>query len=122
MQIGSAQTGWEKMKINKNETYIIDHVKLRDTGSLLPVVFDIEEGYRRGGLVKSEDGEHVFLIGVSNVKADEPMMDYKPQEDEKMTTVCGLIIHSKRDAEVLSEFFDFIAKSIEEEENRRNEG
>ena len=106
------------MDIGKAEKYIFDHVKIRDTGSLLPVVFDIDEGYRRGGLLKSDEGENVALIAVSNIKADEPAMDYKLREDEKTTSICGLIIHSKKEAEVLSEFFKYIAENIEEQEGR----
>lgn len=100
------------MNIGKNEKFIFDHVKLRDTGSLLPVVFDIDEGYRRGGLVKSDEGEYVALVGVSNVKTDKPNMNYKLQEDEKTTSIYGLIIHNKEEAEVLSEFFKFVAEQM----------
>lgn len=106
----------EIMDIGKSGKYIFDHVKIRDTGSLLPVVFDIDVGYRRGGLVKSDEGENIALIAVSNIKADEPAMDYKLREDEKTTSICGLIIHSKKEAEVLSEFFKYIADNIEEQE------
>ena len=106
------------MNIGKSEKYLFDHVTIRDTGSLLPVVFDIDEGYRRGGLLKSDEGENVALIAVSNIKADEPAMDYKLREDEKATSICGLIIHNKKEAEVLSEFFKFVADEIEKTEGR----
>ena len=102
------------MNIGKSEKYIFDHVKIRDTGSLLPVVFDIEKGYRRVGLLKSDEGENVVLIAVSNIKDDEPKKDYKLREDEKVTSICGLIIHNKKEAEVWSEFFKYIAGNIEE--------
>ena len=101
------------MNIGKSEKYIFDHVTIRDTGSLLPVVFDIDEGYRRGGLVKSDEGEYAAIIAVSNMKADKPMMNYELHENEKTSSICGLIIHSKKEAEVLSEFFKFVADEIE---------
>ena len=100
------------MKGNKKEKYIFEHVSLRDTGSLFPVVFDIEDGYRRGGLLKSENGEYVALCAVSNIKCDEPMMNYELQENEETTSICGMIIHNKKEAEVLSEFFKFVAQQI----------
>ena len=95
-----------------------DHVKIRDTGSLLPVVFDIDDGYRRGGLAKSDEGEYAAMIGVSNIKTDEPMMNYERQENEKISYIYGLIIHSKKEAEVLSEFFKYVAEDIEELKGR----
>lgn len=101
------------MDIDKTEKHIFDHVRLRDTGSLFPVVFDIENGYRRGGLVKSDEGEWVALIGVSNMKTEEQSMNYKLQENEKTDTIFGMIIHNKKEAEVLSEFFKFVAEQIE---------
>lgn len=94
------------------------HVTIRNIGSLLPLVFDIEDGYRRGGLVKSEEGEYVALIGVSNIKADEPKMNYEPQEGEETISLCGMIIHNKREAEVLSEFFKYVAEHIDEQKDR----
>ena len=106
------------MNIGKSEKYIFDHVTIRDTGSLLPVVFEIDEGYRRGGLVKSDEGEYAALIGVSNIKTDEPMMNYKRQENEKVSYIYGLIIHSKKEAKVLSEFFKYVAEDIEKLEGR----
>ena len=106
------------MNIGKAEKYNIDHVTLRDTGSLLPVVFDIDDGYRRGCLGRTDKGEYVALIGVSNIKADEPMMDYKEQDGEKITSIYGIIIHNKWEAEVLSEFFKYAADTIEKYESR----
>lgn len=106
------------MNTGKSEKFIFDHVTIRDTGSLLPVVFDIDEGYRRGGLVKSDEGEYAAIIAVSNIKADEPMINYELQENEKTSSICGLIIHSKKEAEVLSEFFKYIAETIEKQEGR----
>ena len=94
----------EGMDIGNSERYIFNNVKIRDTGSLLPVVFDIHEGYRRGGLIKSDKGEYAALIGVSNTKVDEPSRNYERQKDEEISYVIGLIIQSKNEAEVLSEF------------------
>ena len=106
------------MDISESEKYIFDHVKIRDTGSLLPVVFDIDEGYRRGGFGKSDEGEYAVMIGVSNIKTDEPMLNYERQKNEKISYIHGLIIHSKKEAEVLSEFFKYIAETIEKQESR----
>ena len=100
------------MKIGENEKYIFNHVKIRDTGSLLPVVFDIENGYRRGGWNKTEDGEYVALFGVSNIKADEQKMGYELKENEKTSAIFGMIIHNQKEAEVLSEFFKQLANEI----------
>ena len=97
------------MNIGKAEKIIFDHVKIRDTGSLLPVVFDIDEGYRRGGIVKSDKGECVALFAVSNLKANESKMNYEMQENEKTSSIFGFIVHNKTEAEILSEFFKYIA-------------
>lgn len=109
------------MKIDKKEKYIFDHVTIRDTGSLLPVVFDIESGYRRGGWVISDEGEYIALTAVSNIKADEPIMNYELKEDEKTTSICGLVIHNKDEAKVLSEFFKCLADEIEKKEKVKND-
>jgi len=100
------------MKITKTENINFDHVKLMDTGSPLPVVFSIDEGYRRGACYKTKDGENVAIIGVSNVKAKETTIDYKEQEGEEITALLGLVINSKQEAEVLGEFFMNIAKQM----------
>ena len=44
-----------------NKEYNFEHVKIRDTGSVLPLVFDIDDGYRRGGLGKTDEGDYVAL-------------------------------------------------------------
>ncbi len=102
------------MNIGNNEKYLFDHVKLRDTGSLFPVVFDIENGYRRGGLNKSDDGEYVVIFGVSNIKTDEQTINYKEKENEKFSPIYGMIIHNKKEAELLSEFFNYVAEQMTE--------
>ena len=106
------------MNIWKNEKYVIDHVKIRDTGSPLPIVFEIEDGYRRGGLIKTDEGNYAALFGVSNIKVDEPIMNYEMQENENATPIYGLIIHNKKEAEIMSEFFKSIADTIEKQEGR----
>lgn len=100
------------MKITKQEHINLNHVKLMDTGSPFPIVFGIEEGYRRGALFKTKDGEYVVIIGVSNIKAEEHTIDYKQQEGEEITSVLGIVINSKKDAEILSEFFGNVANQL----------
>ena len=70
------------MKIKKTENINFDHVKLMDTGNPLPVVFSIDEGYRRGACYKTIDGENVAIIGVSNVKAVETTIDIFENKSE----------------------------------------
>ena len=98
------------MSIGKNGLF--DHVKLRETGSIFPVVFDIEDGYRRGGVVKTDDGEYVMLFGVSNTKSVEQTSKYKRQEGEKTEMLFGMIIHNKKEAEVLGKFFEDVANQM----------
>ena len=97
------------MKVKKTEDINFEHVKLVDTGFPLPVVFSIDEGYRRGATSTTTEGDVVALIGVSNVKADEITIDYKEQENEEITALLGFVINSKKEAEVLSKFFQNIA-------------
>ena len=54
----------------------------------------------------------VALIGVSNVKAEEKTIDYKVKENEEITALIGLVINSKKEAEVLSEFFKNMAEQM----------
>lgn len=93
------------MKIKQTKDINFDHVKIVDTGSPLPFVLAIDEGYRRGASSKTTEGSMVALIGVSNVKAEEVTIDYKEKENEEITALLGLVINSKQEAEVLSEFF-----------------
>ena len=102
------------MKNGPFESYKFDHVKFRDTGSTLPVVFDIERGYRRCDCVRAKDGETVVLIGVSNIKADEPTKGYKTQESEEVYALLGIVLNSAKEAEVLGEFFKEIAEKMAE--------
>ena len=100
------------MKIKKTKDINFDHVKLVDTGNPLPFVLAIDEGYRRGASSKTTEGDVVALIGVSNVKAEETTIDYKEQENEEITALIGLVINSKKEAEVLSEFFKNMAEQM----------
>lgn len=100
------------MKIKQTKDINFDHVKLVDTGSPLPFVLAIDEGYRRGASSKTTEGNVVALIGVSNVKAEETTIDYKEQENEEITALIGLVINSKKEAEVLSEFFKNMAEQM----------
>ena len=100
------------MKIKQTKDINFDHVKLIDTGSSLPFVLAIDEGYRRGASSKTTEGNTVALIGVSNVKADEITIDYKEQDNEEITALIGLVINSKKEAEVLSEFFKNMAEQM----------
>lgn len=100
------------MKIKQTKDINFDHVKLVDTGSPLPFIIAIDEGYRRGASSKTTEGSMVALIGVSNVKAEETTIDYKEKENEEITALLGLVINSKQEAEVLSEFFKNMAEQM----------
>ena len=100
------------MKIKQTKDINFDHVKLVDTGSSLPFVLEIDEGYRRGASSKTTEGDDVVLIGVSNIKAEETTIDYKEKENEEIIALLGLVIHSKKEAEVLSEFFKNMAEQM----------
>ena len=100
------------MKIKQTKDINFDHVKLVDTGSSLPFVLAIDEGYRRGASSKTTEGSMVALIGVSNVKAEEITIDYKEKENEEITALLGFVINSKQEAEVLSEFFKNMAEQM----------
>ena len=98
--------------MNKNKLEHIEHVTLMDTGDILPVIFRIDEGYRRGGYVKTADGDFVVILAVSNVKAEESTLHYHREENEKVIDIMGLVINKKKDAEVLSEFFHNMAEDM----------
>lgn len=100
------------MKIKQTKDINFDHVKLVNTGSSLPFVLAIDEGYRRGASSKTTEGDVVALIGVSNIKAEETTIDYKEQENEEITALIGIVINSKKEAEVLSEFFKNMAEQM----------
>ena len=110
------------MKTGPFERYKFDHVKLRDTGFPLPFVIDIDRGYRRCDCVRAKDGETVVLIGVSNIKADEPTKDYKTQESEEVYALLGLVLNSAKEAEVLGEFFKEIAEKMAERKDGDGDG
>ena len=94
------------MKIKKDQTHELQ---------VFPVVIDIEEGYRRGGFIKSDEGEYGVIIGVSNTKVDEPVMNYERQKDEEINYVLGMIIHSSKEATLLSDFLKDVANTIKQE-------
>lgn len=93
--------------------YQFEHVTLINVGDTLPVVFRIDEGYRRGYGAKTAEGEYIAFIGVSNIKAKEATTNYKEQEHEEIVPVLGIVINSAKEAEVLGEFFTNMAKSME---------
>jgi len=100
------------MKIKQTKDINFDHVKLVDAGSPLPFILAIDEGYRRGASTKTTEGNFVALIGVSNVKAEENTIDYKVKENEEITALLGLVINSRKEAEVLSEYFKNMAEQM----------
>ena len=100
------------MKIKQTKDINFDHVKIVDTGSPFPFVLAIDEGYGRGASSETTEGSMVALIGVSNVKAEETTIDYKEKENEEITALLGLVINSKQEAEVLSEFFKNMAEQM----------
>lgn len=100
------------MKLTQTENFQFDHVKLMDTGTALPVVFSIDEGYKRGECLKTQEGGYVALLGVSNVKADRVTISYNLREKEEVTPLLGVVINSRKEAEVLSEFFKNVAEKI----------
>lgn len=101
------------MNVSKIDSFNFEHVTLMDTGEVLPVVFRIDEGYRRGRCVKTEDGDYVAVVAVSNIKATEPTIDYEQKEDEEVIPLIGLVINKKIDAELLGDFFHRVAKYME---------
>ena len=100
------------MELNVNEKYNFEHVSVVRTNSSLPFVLRIEKGHKRTVAVRTEDGEVYALWGVSNIKA-EPQRDYKRQKDEEITSLMGIVINGKKDAEQLSVFFKEIAEKME---------
>ena len=101
------------MEVKEEKYFAYDHVKLRDTGWFLPVVFSIDEGYKRTDCIRTKDGEYVVLIGVSDIKAEKKMLGYKRREDEEVHSILGFTISGKEEAELYSEFFKELADKIE---------
>ena len=87
------------------------HAIVYQEGNPYPYVFHILPGHRRDGVVKTDGGKFVFMIGSSSVES-EPTKNYQRKEGEQVEYLFGFVINSPEEAETLGEWFVEIAEKM----------
>lgn len=102
------------MEANGMKAFVFEHVELKDTGADFPIIFKVDEGYRRMMCYRTTtEGEYVVIIGVSDTKVDKPELRQVKVEGEEVVPLLGYVLTSKKEAETISQFFKELSEEIE---------
>lgn len=102
------------METNGVNAFVFEHVELKDTGADFPIIFKVDEGYRRMMCYRTTtEGEYVVIIGVSDTKVNKPELRQEKVEGEEVVPLLGYVLSSKKEAEMISQFFKKLSEEIE---------
>lgn len=93
----------------------LGHVEVSGNG--LPFILKLDKGYMRSFHVETEQGEHLAMLGSSNVEAEpERKGFYKMSEGEEITPILGIKIDNIETARMFEKLFRHIVKVMKEKQ------